>query len=168
MSGANNQGPPTRLTPIAGDMPIGRTDDGTPIRPSFEFFQCIQRILSYLGQPGQGNPDGTPSSDLTVAEQLDKLANLVANLSASPGTAAPGLDGRISTIESLLRRMPWLLPGRPRKPRQPIIIPAAPQRPQFFYPFLPPPPPVPSTGSGSTGLTQPQVMAIAWSRMGGY
>jgi hypothetical protein len=140
MSGANNQGPPTRLTPIAGDMPIAQDRDGNLLTPTPYFFQCIQRILSYLGQPGQGNENGEPSNNGTISEQLDQLANIVAGLVVSPGTAAPGLDGRIADLEKLLRTQPWLLPSHPPGPS-----PA-----QWISPGV------------NRGLTNAQVLARIW------
>jgi hypothetical protein len=160
MSGANNQGPPDRLTPIAGDQPIGNVDENGVVRPTQYFFQMMQRILSYLGQPGQGTTTGAPNTNLTVSEQLTYLMNAVDQAQFGPGAAAIGLDGRVSTIERLLRRLPWYYPKAPRPPVASLRIPVQAIRPPLpaQWPWFPAAPATPSTSS-STGLTQPQVMA---------
>jgi hypothetical protein len=67
-SGTNNFAAPDRLTVIAGDQPIGTDVNGHDVLPSFYFFQFLQRILSYLGQP-TGNSGVTLST--LVAEALN-------------------------------------------------------------------------------------------------
>jgi hypothetical protein len=133
MSGANNQGPPDRLTPIAGDQPIGNVDENGVVRPTQYFFQMMQRILSYLGQPGQGTATGAPNTNLTVSEQLTYLMNAVDQAQFGPGAAAIGLDGRVSTIERLLRRLPWYTPKHPRSPAPDFVIPGAPAKPAAIF-----------------------------------
>ena len=133
MSGANTQGPPDRLTPIAGDQPIGNVDENGVVRPTQYFFQMMQRILSYLGQPGQGTATGAPNTNLTVSEQLTYLMNAVDQAQFGPGAAAIGLDGRVSTIERLLRRLPWYTPKHPRSPAPDFVIPGTPAKPAVIF-----------------------------------
>lgn len=159
MSGNSGNQAPTKLTPVSGDHPFGYTADGSPVKMTFEHFQMIQRILSYLGQPGQGNSNGSPSSGLTIGAQLDILNNTVAVLQGSPGTAAFGLDARLSTLERLLRRLPWLRPHQPARPQPVLRIPSAPLRapPPLILPGPPPNygPTGPTGPTGATGATGP-------------
>ena len=146
MSGQNNQNAPDRLTPISGDQPIGTDVAGNTIKPTFYFFQTIQRILSYLGQPGQGSTNSAGTT-LTVSEQLTNLTNAIESLQSTQGAVAPGIDGRLSSVEALLRSAPWLLPSGskahtdqpqvtppPTKPPFPSLawLPAAPQYPRVL------------------------------------
>jgi hypothetical protein len=118
MSGTdqNNTSAPTRLTPIAGDQPIGTDADGRPIAPTFYFFQMIQRILAYLGQPGSSGTAGGPAtsgSSLTVSEQLTQLTQAVLTFSQAPGSEAAGLNGRVAALESALGNRPIFFPAAP-------------------------------------------------------
>ena len=70
MSGANTQGPPDRLTPIAGDQPIGNVDENGVVRPTQDLLPDDAADPLYLGQPGQGSATGAPNTNLTVSEQV--------------------------------------------------------------------------------------------------
>lgn len=119
MSGQGS-GAPTRLTPISIDQPIV---DPTTGRPTPFFGQTIQRILSYLGQPGSGSSGGTgggssSGSTLTVSQQLTNLTNEVTILQAAAGGTSPtqsGLVSRVTALESQLRSI-LRLPAPPRPP----------------------------------------------------
>jgi hypothetical protein len=125
-TGQSNTQAPTRLTPIVLDQPIvdARTGQPTPY-----FGQMIQRILSYLGQPGSATTTGTTgSSGLTVTEQLNNLSTQIEILQASAAGNTPqsGTIGRLATIENIIRN--FLRYQRPpRTATRLIVIPAAPQ-----------------------------------------
>ena len=142
-TGHSNTAAPSRLTPIAQDQPIGHTEDGHPIKGSMYFNQMITRILAYLGQPGPtGTGGASGGNNLTVSEQLTNLTNAIVGLQQGPGTAAPGISGRLSIVEEILARMPWLMPRAPREPRRVVRIPAPPPLPIPLR-ELPGPPPQP-------------------------
>lgn len=119
--GSSNQAP-TRLTPIVVDQPItdARTGQPTPY-----FAQMMQRVLSYLGQPGSSTGTGTTSSSgLTVSEQLTNLNTSVEVLQAAAGGVTPGQAGvtsRIALIEQIIRN---LLRFGPPPPQRPNMTPA--------------------------------------------
>lgn len=141
-TGQNSNAAPTTLTPIAVDQPTGVDADGRPVYGSMYFLQMITRILAYLGQPGSstGGAGGGGGSNLTISEQLTNLENAVLNLQQGTGSAAPGLDGRLSLIERIIGRMPWL------------STPTAPVPPADIFGRVNPLPQRP-------GLSQQQVMA---------
>lgn len=103
-TGQKDSQAPTRLTPIVLDQSIVDTASG---RPTPYFGQMIQRILSYLGQPGSTTATGTStSSGLTVTEQLNNLTTSVETLQAASGGGTPaqvGLVARIASLEALVR-----------------------------------------------------------------
>jgi hypothetical protein len=142
-TGHSNTAAPSRLTPIAQDQPIGLTPDGHPIVGTLYFNQMITRILAYLGQPGpSGGGGASGGNNLTVSEQLTNLTNAIIGLQQGPGTAAPGISGRLSIVEEILARMPWLMPRAPKEPRRIVRIPAPPPLPIPLR-ELPGPPAVP-------------------------
>ena len=100
---------PTRLTPIAGDQPIGYYDEAAGgVLPSTYFTQMLQRIISYLGQPTENNPPGQ-----TISSQVGDLNELVALAANGPGPAVPGLNARVSAVEAALIRQNLPLPRPP-------------------------------------------------------
>lgn len=90
---------PTRLTPIAGDQPIGTGDSAGQVRPSMYFTQLIQRLLSYIGQPTTGNVTGQ-----TLSSQVGELNIGFTIIENSPGPAAPSINARVSALESASAR----------------------------------------------------------------
>ena len=95
-TGQPNTSAPARLTPIAGDLPIGTDKNGDAVHATFAFFQTIQRILSYLGQPSSSSSSG--GSPATVSEQLTAVgAGVVSGFELSPEAA--GLSGRVTVLE---------------------------------------------------------------------
>jgi len=95
-TGQANTSAPSRLTPIAGDLPIGTDKNGDAVHATFAFFQTIQRILSYLGQPSPSSPSG--GSSATLSEQVTAIgAGVVSGFELSPEAA--GLSGRVTVLE---------------------------------------------------------------------
>jgi hypothetical protein len=90
---------PTRLTPIAGDQPIGQGDASGTVRPSMYFVQLIQRLLSYIGQPTSGNVAGQ-----TLSGQVGSLNIATTIIQNSPGPAAPSINARLSALEAASAR----------------------------------------------------------------
>lgn len=85
---------PTELTPATGDQPIS-TPDG---RPTFYMLSWMQRIQSFLGQPGGGGTSGGGSGGgATISEQLSTLNSEVAG-ALSLAFASPGQQGRKSSV----------------------------------------------------------------------
>lgn len=85
-TGVPNNEAPTRLTPMSLDQPVGSTREGMPVYPSLWFAQMIQRILSYLGQPG--------TSGQTLTEQVTNIGDIVTNnttINNSSATFAGGM-----------------------------------------------------------------------------
>src|SRR5208282_206142 len=68
---------PTKLLTILGDQPIGRTAKGEAVFADMTLVQMLQRIISYLGQPGSatgGVPTGgTLTSGVAAAAALAAL-----------------------------------------------------------------------------------------------
>lgn len=87
---------PTELTPATGDQPIS-TPDG---RPTFYMLSWMQRIQSFLGQPGSGGPGaggvGSGGGGVTVSEQLNILNSEVTLALAQ--SFAPSRQDRKSSV----------------------------------------------------------------------
>jgi hypothetical protein len=94
-TGTNDVAAPARLTPVAGDQPIGNGTDGSLVMPSFYFLQFLQRILSYIGQP-TGNSGTTLTTQVVEAteaaqeaiSQVSSVQNLTLSLQADLQSAA--------------------------------------------------------------------------------
>ena len=134
MSGSGQPGhrAPTRLTPIEIDQPIADPATG---RPTPYFGQMVQRILSYLGQPGPttGGGTGGGGSGLTITEQLNTLNTQVEILQATSGGNTPrsGLAAQVAVIENIVRNL-LRYQRPPKEAAQRLVVPAAPQpRPNF-------------------------------------
>ena len=74
---------PVRLLTVLGDQPIGFDDQGHQIRPSMEFVQFLQRLISYIGQPASSGAQGITLSALVGA--ASSAATAVQSGSIDPG-----------------------------------------------------------------------------------
>ena len=78
--------------------------------------------------------------------------NAVDQAQFGPGAAAIGLDGRVSTIEQLLRRLPWYYPKALRPSVASLRIPVQAIRPPLpaQWPWFPAAPTPPTAGGSGT------------------
>lgn len=83
---------PTELTPATGDQPISDPDG----RPTFYMLSWMQRIQSFLGQPGGSTGSGSGGGGVTVSEQLNTLNSEVA--AALSLSFAPARQERRSSV----------------------------------------------------------------------
>lgn len=106
-SGQSGSGAPSHLTPIAMDQPIGMSEDGKAVLPTYWFGQMITRILAYLGQPvsGSGSSGG---SNLTIGEQIAALQTSI-DILESAGSTVAGLASRVAELEALAGRLRALI-----------------------------------------------------------
>lgn len=99
-TGHNNFQAPDRLTPPDGDQPIGTDGQGKPVKMTMYMFQMLQRLLAYLGQPAAGTKAGQ-----TISQQVGVLNQEMGLALSGPGSAVPGLEGRLALVEATLRRI---------------------------------------------------------------
>jgi len=91
---------PTELTPATGDQPISAPDG----RPTFYMLSWMQRIQSFLGQPGGSGGGG--AGGVTVSEQISILNSEIASLSAQVALPAAAQNRKSSiTAEEVLAMM---------------------------------------------------------------
>ena len=102
---------PTRLLTILGDQPIGLDDAGRPVKPSMEFVQFLQRLISYIGQPVPANPAGVPIS--TVIGSLSVAAKSIRFGAAGDGA----ILAQVSELEAAISRLAALVPPQPEPER---------------------------------------------------
>lgn len=139
---------PDRLTPIALDQPI--TDPQTG-KPTPNFGQTIQRILSYLGQPVAGTGSGGSGGPvITISESISNLTTEVNNISAivSGAPVLGAFSGRIAALEARIRQLLPFTAASPRRAEHPPFLSAAPARAGPVI-AMPAPPLPPSGGTGT-------------------
>ena len=102
---------PVRLLTILGDQPIGHDDQGRLVRPSMEFVQFLQRLISYIGQPVPANPAGVPIS--TVIGSLTVAAKSIRFGAAGDGA----LLAQVGALDAAIARLAALVPPQPELER---------------------------------------------------
>ena len=60
---------PTKILTILGDQPIGSVQ-AERVYPSMPFVQMLQRIVSYIGQPGTNSTGGSLSSQVSAVTEF--------------------------------------------------------------------------------------------------